>query len=332
MVKNRALFGRTPDGERVRAIVLSGGGLRARVLSYGATLQSLSIDGRKGSVILGSPAFEAYLSDLRYFGAIVGPVANRISDGRFALDGTIYDLDRNENGQTTLHGGSEGFSQRNWTVIAEAEDSVTLRLGHPDGLGGFPGPIRTEVTYRLLPGRVLEIEISGQSRRRTHFNPAFHGYWNLDGDPDLSGHRLQVSADCFLPVDSDLIPLSGPAQVDQSVFDYRTARPIARAIDHNLCTGMERTAIRQVAQLTGRTARLDLETTEPGLQVYAAEHTSSGSWPGLNGAPFGTGAGVALEPQLWPDAPNNPDFPSTLLEPGQTVTQLSRFRLTPFDI
>lgn len=313
----------------IEARTISGGGLTARILSWGATLQSLVPNWQDFSVIVGAQDPAAYRAELLYFGAIVGPVANRIADGRFTLDGRAFTLDRNEAGRTTLHGGAKGFGERNWGIIDAGPDFVTLQIVYPDGLCGFPGPITTAVTYRLPGDGVLEIEIAGHAAADALFNPAFHGYWNLDGGPDILDHRLTVAADRYTPVDDRLIPLGEAATVADTAFDYRTAQPIAKDIDHNLCTGQERGPIRHVATLEGTKNRLTLATTEPGLQVYAAANSPSGAWAGLSGKPFGPNAGIALEPQLWPDAPNNPGFPSARIAAGEPITQLSRFRLTP---
>ena len=314
----------------IEARTFSGGGLTARVLSWGATLQSLVPDWQDFSVILGSPDPAAYRADLLYFGAIVGPVANRIAGGRFTLDGRTFALDCNEEGRATLHGGEKGLGQRNWEFVDEDANSVTLRITHPDGLGGFPGPIEVEATYRLPGDGVLEIEIAGYAEAVAVFNPAFHGYWNLDGEEDILDHRLWVDAHRYTRVDDRLIPLGDAAPVEGTPFDYRSMRTIAGDIDHNLCTADQRAPLRPVARLQGRKNRLMLATTEPGLQVYAAANSSSGDWPGLNGRPFGRNAGVALEPQLWPDAPNHhPGYPSARIAAGERILQLSRFQLTP---
>lgn len=315
--------------EDVRAVDITGGGLSARVLTWGATLQSLQIDGQDFSVILGSQELRAYQGDLLYFGAIVGPVANRIAGGRFALNGQDHSLERNENGRTTLHGGSTGFAQRNWSLIRQGDDFVMLGIEHPEGLGGFPGPMAVEVSYRLLADHCLEVELRGQSDKVACFSPAFHGYWNLDGAGDILSNRLTVDADRFTPVNDQLLPLGHTASVAGTEFDYREPRTVSPDLDHNFCVGRERGEVRRVALLEGRVNSLVVESTEPGLQVYTAGATSSGPWPGLDGRPFGRNAGIAIEPQLWPDAPNNPGFPSARIEPGQHVTQISRFRLIP---
>ncbi|MDU9004199.1 aldose epimerase family protein [Sedimentitalea todarodis] len=318
--------GRTPDGRDVRQISLRGGGLTATVLTYGATLQSLRCDGHSHSLILGSPDFSAYLADMHHFGAIVGPVANRVAGGRFELDGITYRLDRNENAQNTLHGGSAGFHTRVWEVVDHGPAHCTLTITQADGLGGFPGDLQVSARYSLEDDHALRIDISGQAKAVALFNPAFHGYWNLDGSRDLSGHRLKIAANSYLPLDANLIPAGSPQPVQDTPFDYRFPRPPDPALDHNFCVAPRRGSLREVAQVTTSGHRLALETTEPGLQVYAAGQTTSGDWPGHDGIPYGCNAGIALEPQLWPNAPNRPDFPSARIEAGQQIVQTSRFR------
>lgn len=329
VVKGVRSVGTTEAGQDIATVDIVGGGLAATLLSWGATLQSLKITGQDFSVILGSRDVDAYRNDLLYFGAIIGPVANRIAKARFELDGRVYELDRNEGNATTLHGGRQGLGQRNWSLREQGADFATFEIVQPAGLCGFPGPIAITATYRLLPDRVLEVEIVGTSQKPALFNPAFHGYWNLDGGPDVLAHRLTVAADRYLPVDSQSIPTGRTSEVEGTAFDYRSPKTVGPDLDHNFCVGIARGVLRPVAQLEGSRNILKVATTEPGLQVYAAGNSASGSWSGLEGRPFGRHAGLALEPQLWPDAPNHPDFPSARIAPGQTIRQVSRFKLTP---
>lgn len=317
-----------PDGDDVLAIDLAGGGLTATVLTWGATVQRLCREGQDRSLILGSPELDAYVEDLLYFGAVVGPVANRIAGGRFELEGAVFDLDRNEAGLTTLHGGRSGFGERNWSLADHGPTHCTLHLDHGDGEGGFPGPISVSVTYRLVEAETLDITISGLSGQETVFNPAFHGYWNLDGSDTVLSHVLWIDAGRYTPVDDRLIPTGAPAGVGGTQFDYRDPRPVGPNLDHNFCTAAARGPLRPVAWLEAGGTRLTVETTEPGLQVYSAGATPSGRWAGHSGRPFPRHAGVALEPQVWPDAPNRPDFPSVRLSPGTPYTQRSLFRLS----
>lgn len=320
------MVGQTPDGTEVGQIALRGGGMSATVLTYGATLQSLRCDGHAHSLLLGSPDYSAYLADMHYFGSIVGPVANRIAGGRFELDGAIHRLDRNENGQNTLHGGSTGFHTRVWDLVDQGSSYCTLTIKQTNGLGGFPGSLKVSARYSLEADQTLRIDIRGQAKSLALFNPAFHGYWNLDGGPDLTGHRLEVAADSYLPVDAYQIPTNMPQSVHHTPFDYRRLRPPEPALDHNFCLTSRRGPLREVAQVTASGHCLTLETTEPGLQIYTAGQTTSGGWLGHDGVPYGRNAGIALEPQLWPNAPNRPDFPSARIEAGQQITQTSRFR------
>lgn len=292
----------------------------------GRTLQSLYLDGHAPSVVLGCPEFGGYLETFLHHGAIVGPVANRIAGGRFSMEGRDYALDRNENDVTTLHGGAQGFGQRNWRLAEHGADFCTLALTHPDGLGGFPGPLEMRATYRLR-GNALELTITGTAMAAAQFNSAFHGYWNLDGSDTVLGHSLTIAADRYTPVDARMIP-TGVAPVEGTAFDYRTPRLVAPDIDHNLCCGDARGPLRPVCTLSAGGLAMTIETTEPGLQVYSAGGNRSGRWPGLDGKPFGAHKGIALEPQLWPDAPNRPTFPQARIEAGQTVTQHSRYVLT----
>ncbi|WP_040604363.1 aldose epimerase family protein [Sagittula stellata] len=318
----------TPDGTPLRRMTIANGGAMARIMSWGASLTDFRLDGFAHALVLGSEDFDAYLGPMLYYGAIVGPVANRIAGGRMTVAGTPCTLDRNENGTTTLHGGPKGFGQRNWTVVSATVTDVTLSLNHPDGLGGFPGNIGVTVYYALDDTGALTVEITAQSDRETVFNPAFHGYWTLDGTPDVSAHRMTVHAESYLPVDAAMIPLGTPVPVDGTAFDYRTARTPDSDLDHNFCLSDRRVGMRPVLALETDRLRLDLSTTEPGLQVYTGGGIDTAPFEGHGGAPCTRNAGIAIEPQTWPDAPNRPDFPSAALVPGQTYRQVSRFAVT----
>ena len=320
------VFGSTAAGETVTAITLRAGGTRAVILTHGARLQSLYRDGIAHSLALGSREIAAYEGPLNYCGAVVGPVANRIAAGRFTLDGQSYATDRNEPG-ATLHGGRCGFSTRNWHLVAAGESACSLALTQPSGLCGFPGPIGLRVTYALEADGALAIAIQGVAPGDAVLcAPAFHGYWSLDGRADLSGHRLQVAAESVLPVDAAGLPCGAPTPVAGSAFDYRTARSPAPDLDHNFCLSPGRVALREVARLTAGSCAMTLETTEPGLQVYAGGTLDTAPFAGLAGRPYGRNAGIALEPQVWPDAANHADFPSARLAPGARYEQHTRFR------
>ena len=317
-----------PDGTRVAQVEISNGGARARILSWGATLQELRLDGIPHSIVLGSPDPEAYFGPMRYFGAIVGPLANRIAGGRLVIDGREHGLERNDNGRTTLHGGTGGFAFRNWEVARRWPERVELRLAHPDGLGGFPGPIAATVEYSLDADGALSIGIGGGARQPTVFGPAFHGYWSLDGGADLSGHLLEVDAGTYLPVDGDQIPEGAPAPVAGTGFDYREPRAPDAGLDHNFCLADGQGRLRRACTLRAGGLKLDVETTEPGLQVYAGGNVETAPFAGHGGIPYGANAGIAIEPQFWPDAPNQPGYPSPVLRPGESYRQVSRFAVS----
>nr|WP_255552224.1 aldose epimerase family protein [Maritimibacter dapengensis] len=318
-------FGTLPDGSPVEAVTIRGGGATAVVLTQGARLQDFRLADVAHPLILGSPDLTAYLGPMRFFGAIVGPVANRIAGGRFMLNDRAFALERNEAGKTTLHGGETGFSQQNWNVSAVAPDAVSLQYIRPDGTGGFPGTLDVRARYSLDQSGCLTLEITAQTDAPTPFAPAFHGYWDLSGQGDLGAHRLHVHADTYLPVDGDQIPTGRVAPVAETPFDYRRPRELDPALDHNFCIATEQGPLRPVCQLSTSSLSLDVESTEIGLQVHAGGSLDTRPFPGHDGKPYGPGAGIALEPQFWPDTPNHPTFPNATLLPGATYRQITRF-------
>ncbi len=322
-------FGTTPNGEAVHLVCIGNGGTTASIMTWGATLQDLRIDGVAHSLVLGAAELAPYLGPMRYFGAVVGPVANRIANGRISIAGKEYVLDRNERGETTLHGGSLGFGDRNWELQEHDEHACVLSLRHPDGLCGFPGNMEVQVRYGVESGGALSVEIRGRTDAPTYFSPAFHGYWNLDGNADLSRHRLSIFAPTYLPVDAKLIPTGDPESVEGTRFDYRSPRLPGGELDTNFCLANSQTDLRRVCRLETDRLRLDIETTEPGLQVYDAGSLDTAPWPGHQGRVYGANAGVAIEPQFWPDTPHHESYPSSLLRPGQEYLQRSRFDIQP---
>ncbi|MCF4098114.1 aldose epimerase family protein [Maritalea mediterranea] len=326
-------FGRTPKGEQVRLVRISNGGSSASIMTWGASLQDFHRVECDYSLVLGSPDFDAYLGPMLYFGAIVGPVANRVANGQFLLDGHLVELDRNENGKTTLHGGSSGTGQRNWTLLACNATSCTLGVTHGDGVGGFPGNVDVRAHYALDETGRLTLDIDACTDKTTPLNFAHHSYWNLDGQADISRHHMQISASKYLPVDAELIPADVPARVQGTVFDYRLAKPISSpdhmALDHNFCIDGADGQVRHLCTVQARQFSLDVHSTEPGLQVFDATGMDTTPFKGHQGHPYGPHAGLALEPQKWPDSPNREAFPSSLVQPGETYHQRTQFRVTP---
>lgn len=322
-------FGTTPGGEDVAIVQIRNGGAAANLMTWGASLQDFRLGGVDNALVLGSPDLAPYFGTMRYFGAMVGRVANRIAGGRAMLNGLRLSLDRNENGVTTLHGGQTGTGVVNWRLDRQDETSCRFALDLADGQDGFPGRLALHVTYALEDDGALRIDAEGRSDAPTYCNLAHHSYWNLDGSPDISGHRMVVDAERYLPVDDQLIPTGERAPVDGTRFDFRGPRPVWKAgdalLDHNFCLDHPG-GLAKACTLRTPSVQLDVETTEPGLQVYEGAALDTAPARGHGGSPYGARAGVALEPQGWPDAPNRPDFPSVLLLPGDTYRQTTRFR------
>nr|WP_223115691.1 aldose epimerase family protein [Paracoccus amoyensis] len=305
-----------PDGRVVQRITLQSQGMTAQVLTLGGIVQDLRMDGVAAPLVLGSPDVAAYLGRARYWGAIVGRFANRIGGGRFALNGRDYQTDQNFLDRHTLHGGSDGLDQQIWTVEDLAADRVTLSVSLPDGHMGFPGNLHVMAEI-ALHASTLAFDFTAETDAPTPCSLAHHGYFNLDGGGDVRHHELWIDADRYLPVDQDLIPLPGMAPVAGTAFDFRQPRQIgASGYDHNFCLNNGSGQRETVARLTGRSGlRMTVTTDAPGLQFYDGRHFKAE--PGLDGQTYGAHAGVALETQSWPDAPNRPDFPDAILRPGE---------------
>ncbi len=307
------LFGTLADGTAVHRWTLQRAGVRVRVLSYGGIVQSVETPdraGRSANVVLGFDDLDGYLAHPEpYLGALVGRYANRIAGGRFPLDGRTYALARND-GPNALHGGERGFDKRVWEVTP-IEHGLRLSRVSPHGEEGFPGRLEVTARYTLEESGALRIAYEAVTDAPTVVNLTNHTYWNLAGSGDATGHALRLAASRYTPVDRDLIPTGDLAEVSGSRFDFRRSRPVGAGYDHNFVLDKGVTgAAEQVAELhdpaSGRL--LTVATTEPGLQLYTADHIT---------APFCPGAGVALETQHFPDSPNRPRFPSTELRPGQ---------------
>ncbi|MFJ5014468.1 MULTISPECIES: aldose epimerase family protein [Streptomyces] len=307
------LFGTLSDGTPVHRWTLERGGVRVRVLSYGGIVQSAEVPDREGhtaDVVLGFPSVQGYVDHPGpYLGALVGRYANRIAGGRFPLDGRTYALARN-NGPNSLHGGDRGFDRYVWDA-EPVEHGVRLSRVSPHGEEGFPGRLHVSATYTLQESGALRIAYEAVTDAPTVVNLTNHSYWNLSGSGHAGGHELRLAASRYTPVDDGLIPVGEPVDVTGSRFDFRASRKVGSGYDHNYVLDKGVTpAAEEVAELydpaSGRV--LTVATTEPGLQLYTADHL---------GAPFAPGEGIALETQHFPDSPNRPDFPTTRLEPGE---------------
>ena len=320
-------FGKGSAGEPVEAVTIRAGGLSAVLLTWGARLQDLRLAGTPWPLVLGAPTMAGYLGPMRNFGAVVGPVANRIAGASAVIAGERFHFDRNENGRTTLHGGAKGSHARNWRIAEAGDDHVTFTLDLPDGEEGFPGNRQLVAAYRVTAPDTLSLTLSATTDRATLLNLAPHPYWNLDGTADVAGHHLQVAASRYTPTDAALIPTGDVADVTGSRHDFRTGRDLdtTRDLDVNLCLADAARDLTQAAVLEGaKGVRMVLSTTEPGLQLHDATRMDTAPQIGLTGQPYGPRAGIALEPQLWPDACHHPHFPSIMLEPGTRRDQVTR--------
>ncbi|MGO4851355.1 aldose epimerase family protein [Phaeovulum sp. W22_SRMD_FR3] len=328
-------FGQLSDGREVSVITLTDGELRVRILTLGAILQDLRLAGVSWPLVLGSDLLAAYEGPVGWFGAVVGPVANRLRGARAPLNGAELQFVAN-NGAAVLHGGPVGTSGRIWTVEAASPAHVVLRLELADGTEGFPGNRVIRAEYRILPPDRLQLRLTAETDAPTLMNLAHHPYWALDGARGTETLTLQVAADHFLPVDDAILP-TGEIRAVTGMRDLRQGRGMSDlpALDHNYCLmpggpGAATTrTLTPAARLTGaRGVSLEIATTAPGLQIYDGAHVNTAPFPGLMGTPYGPGAGVALEAQLWPDAPHHADFPSISMLPESSWEQVTEYRLT----
>ncbi|MBX3582587.1 MAG: galactose mutarotase [Rhizobiaceae bacterium] len=328
--------GKTSDGVEVRRFTITGGGLTAHILNWGATVQDLRLAGHDAPLVLGFDRFEYYPEHSSYMGAIAGRYANRIANGQFAIDGKPYQADRNFLGKHTLHGGSHSYGKQIWEVADHGADYVTLALHDPDGAMGFPGKLDVTCTYRVATGGTLSVDLTATTDKPTLCNLAHHSYFNLDdgGSGHVLDHSMMVPAEAYLPVDDELIPTGVVQPVDGTAFDFRKARAIRLEeggeqvlYDHNFCLHADKGPLRLAARVKGAKSGVEMEvwSTEAGVQFYAGAKIER-PVPGLDGRMYKAYAGLALEPQVWPDSPNRSYFPQAILRPGEEYRQLTEYR------
>lgn len=348
----RAPFGTLPDGRAVEAFTLTNPhGLSLRAITYGGIITNLRTPDRNGhfdDIVLGHDSLGGYTNPATspYFGAIVGRYANRIAKGRFTLDGKTYQLAVN-NGPNSLHGGLKGFDKQLWTGSPFRHgDSVGVTFSRvsPDGEENYPGALTTRVTYTLTPDNKLIVDYEARTTKDTPVNLSQHTYWNLGGagSPTINNDVLTINASHYTPVDTTLIPTGQIAPVAGTPFDFRTPTAIGARLDqqqtnqqlrfgggydHNWVldrngrTGLV-PAARVVDPSTGRT--LDIATDQPGLQFYGGNFLD-GTIRGKDGKVYPYRSAMALETQHFPDSPNHPNFPTTILRPGQTFRSRTVF-------
>jgi len=346
----RQTFGKMSDGADVDLYTLTNeNGMVVKITNYGGIITSVLVpdaDGIPGDVVLGYDDLQGYLEKTPYFGAIIGRYGNRIAGGKFSIDGRTYSLVTN-NGPNHLHGGTVGFDKVLWTAnTVEREGEVALELSYisKDMEEGYPGKLETRVVYTLTRENEIKIEYFAKTSETTHVNLTNHSYFNLkDGGatPHLD-HVMHINADSITPVDATLIPTGVMVPVERTPFDFRTPHPIGERIDaveeqinygggydHNFVlngeTGELKLAARVVEPSTGR--MMEVWTEEPGVQFYTGNFLD-GTITGKGGIVYNRRHGFCLETQHYPDSPNKPDFPSTLLRPGEEYHTTTTYKFS----
>ncbi|MFK8017677.1 MAG: aldose epimerase family protein [Gammaproteobacteria bacterium] len=325
---------RTHSRKTIHQITSRSGRMTARVLTLGATLQSLHVQPRAHSLVLGFTDVNAYFEQGFYCGATIGRVANRIAGGRFDLNGQVIQTERNDAGRHTLHGGSQGLHKVLWTVDNHNPELVTLGYFEPHGTAGFPGNVDLRCTYALFD-RTLRVTLNATTDRPTPINLTHHPYFCLDGSGTIDKHVLQIDATRITDATDDNIANGLLTDVADTDFDFRTARPIAseavepRHYDTNFCVADERRPLATVAELRSPESGVSmrLRSTEPGVHFYSGQYISS-TQRGHLGKPYGPRAGVALEAQVWPNAVNHAHFPSIIVQPGETLEQIIEYQFS----
>lgn len=328
-------FGVLPDGTAVREITLKKGPLEASVLTLGAIIRDLKVDGQ--SVVLGFEDLQSYLDHSQYYGAVAGRCANRIAGGRMTIDGVEHQLDINEKGRHHLHGGSKGFAWRVWDLEQSDKASVLMKLVSEDGDMGYPGRVEALLRYTLTGTGALRLKITATTDRTTPVNLTQHSYFNLDGSASILDHTLEIAADSYLPVDADLIPTGEIRKAAWTPYDFQDGRKLRRKpgeedviYDHNFClsdAARDTVAFAAALEDSAGERRMEVWTTEPGLQLFDAAGQNC-PVPGLGGAHYGPHAGLCLEAQRWPDSVNQDGFTGVLLQPSETYSHVTEFRFS----
>ena len=344
----QAPFGRLPDGRAATLYTLTNShGLIVKITDFGGIITEIHTPDRHGNladIALGYDSVEPYVDDSPYFGALIGRYGNRLCDGRFQLDGKVVQLPVN-NGKNHLHGGPEGYHKVLWQARPFQEgDVVGLALTHrsADGEQGYPGTLDVTVTYELNTYNELSVAFHAVTDQATPVNLTQHSYFNLAGEGDILSHELTILADGFTPIDETSIPLGTIAPVAGTPFDFRNPRAIGELIDaddqqlrngggydHNFVLNKPNGARLALAarvrhRASGRV--LELHTEEPGVQFYSGNFLD-GTLTG-KGCNYGFRSGLCLEPQHFPDSPNQPAFPNTILRPGQDYATLSMYKFS----
>jgi aldose 1-epimerase len=341
-------FGRSPDGTSVDLYTLrNANGAEVRITNYGGIVTHLFMpdrDGKLGDVVLGYDSLEGYLRSSPYFGCLVGRYGNRIAGARFSLEGRAYSLAKN-NGPNSLHGGLQGFDKVVWQVGRIASKfgvALEFRYVSPDGEEGYPGNLSVTAVYTLTHENALRLDFTATTDKATVVNLTHHSYFNLAGAGDILNHELMIPAEEFTPVNADLIPtgelralrgtpldFSAPTRIGARINQPDEQLKLGRGYDHNFVlnnpVGKLALAARVFEPTTGRV--LEVETTEPATQFYSGNFLD-GTITGKGGQVYHQRTGFCIEPQHYPDSPNQPEFPSTVLRPGETYTNTISYKFS----
>jgi aldose 1-epimerase len=340
---SKASFG-SLDGKEVYLYTLTNSkGNQVKITNYGGTMTSWTAadkNGKKSSIVVGFDSLAPYLQQASYFGALIGRYGNRIGNAKFKLDSIEYTLAAN-NGKNHLHGGNKGYDKVVWDAAIVNDSTPTLLLSYlsKDGDEGYPGNLKVSVRYTLTNDDEVEIEYNAETDKPTVINLTQHNYYNLSGDVtnSIKDHKLWIDADGYTPVDSTLIPTGKIDPVKGSAFDFTKAEKIGARIDqvkgggydHNWVLNRKGTDISLVAILTDSISgrKLEVFTTEPGLQFYSGNFLD-GKFSTPNGKPINLHTALCLETQHFPDSPNKPQFPSTVLRPGEKYHTVTKYRVS----
>ena len=338
-------YGKTSDGQAVELYTLTNAnGMKAEIITRGGTLVSLTApdkSGKYGDVILGMDDIKGYETPVPYFGALIGRYGNRIGKAQFALDGKTYKLPAND-GPNTLHGGIKGFDKRVWAAKPGSGAELELTYVSKDGEEGFPGTLSTKVVYSMTDKNELKIDYTATTDKATVVNLTNHSYFNLACEGAILNHELMIDASRFTPVDAGLIPTGELRSVKGTPMDFTQATLIGaridqqdeqltagRGYDHNwvLNNGSGRLALAARVYEPGSGRVMEVYTTEPGMQFYSGNFLD-GSITGKGGQVYKQRYGLCLETQHFPDSPNKPGFPSTVLNPGQRYNSSTIYRFS----
>lgn len=336
-------FGNFDSAAITEYTIANPSGMQVSILNYGGTVTKIITpdkDGKNGDVILGYDSLSGYLQKTNpYFGCLVGRYANRIANGKFTLDGKEYTLATNNNGQS-LHGGIKGFDKVVWTAEKlKGDSSLKLTYLSKDGEEGYPGNLTAEVVYTLTAANELKIEYKATTDKATPVNLTNHCYFNLSAGADstILGHSLMLQADQYTPVNNVLIPLGQNIPVKNTPFDFTASKLIGKEIDsvpggydHNWVLNRTGSSLEKIATLShaasGRV--MDVYTTEPGIQFYSGNFLDGTLLNTKGGKKYVVHAGLCLETQHFPDSPNQPAFPTTILKPGETYTHTTVYKFS----